>query len=506
MRRDGAGGVRGSWRPASGEQGRRPALRSENGGAAVCGPGERKQQASLRSRVQTLVQARFAMHQRPAALRRHSVPPAVPFLLAVATAAAAISAVSGADPVIVATMCGPTPASDPETFDVSFVNALELIYQNVTRSGFGTAFSSSSPGSGTGDNNSSNSSVVVYGLGQCSRVKLPRCLPSTAGRIFLDGCFLRYGAARRDFSADPFSPDSDTAVCSSSNNSNRTRAASFAGAAAGLLRNVTDAAPGGEGYYSYGAAGAGTGDGEERVYAAAQCWRSLNATACGECVASARSSGGVCPAPFFLPSDANANANAGGASSSSTRHVIIVVVVASVFSAAAVLGIAYLWTRMRPSSGSDDLRHDDHMDGSGEIIRAIAASQLGFRYEELRSATDGFNQINKLGQGSYGSVYKGMLADGREIAVKRLFFHTRQWAEQFYNEVRMVSQVQHKNLVKLLGCSVDGPESLLKNALDWERRSEIVLCTAEGLSYLHNASEIRIIHKDIKASNVASIQ
>lgn len=119
-------------------------------------------------------------------------------------------------------------------------------------------------------------------------MKLPRCLPSTAGRIFLDGCFLRYGAARRDFSADPFSPDSDTAVCSSSNNSNRTRAASFAGAAAGLLRNVTDAAPGGEGYYSYGAAGAGTGDGEERVYAAAQCWRSLNATACGECVASAR--------------------------------------------------------------------------------------------------------------------------------------------------------------------------------------------------------------------------
>jgi serine/threonine protein kinase len=56
---------------------------------------------------------------------------------------------------------------------------------------------------------------------------------------------------------------------------------------------------------------------------------------------------------------------------------------------------------------------------------------------------------------------QGVLADGREVAVKRLFFNTRQWADQFFNEVKLVSQVQHKNLVKLLGCSVEGPESLL---------------------------------------------
>jgi len=101
------------------------------------------------------------------------------------------------------------------------------------------------------------------------------------------------------------------------------------------------------------------------------------------------------------------------------------------------------------------------MDGSGEVIRAIAASHLSFKYQELRQATDEFNQINKLGQGGYGSVYKGVLPDGGEVAVKRLFFNTRQWADQFFNEVRLVSQVQHKNLVKLLGCSVEGPESLL---------------------------------------------
>ncbi|NP_001170087.1 Cysteine-rich receptor-like protein kinase 2-like isoform 1 [Zea mays] len=201
---------------------------------------------------------------------------------------------------------------------------------------------------------------------------------------------------------------------------------------------------------------------------------------------------------------------------------IAVIVVASVLSAMAVMGIAFIWTRMRSRSRDDLLRADMGDDGSsGEMIRAIAASQLSFKYQELRAATDEFSQTNKLGQGGYGSVYRGVLADGREVAVKRLFFNTRQWAEQFFNEVKLVSQVQHKNLVKLLGCSVEGPESLLvyeylcntsldhylfdafkKNALDWERRFEIVLGTAEGLSYLHSASEVRIIHRDIKASNV----
>jgi hypothetical protein len=127
------------------------------------------------------------MHRRrrPASVpRRHAV-----LLLFLFVAGA------GGDPTILATVCGTTPAAHPESFDVSFVNTLELIYQNVTRSGFGAA------SSGAGED-------AVYGLGQClayvsptdcqlcyatSRVKLPHCLPANAGRIYLDGCFLRYG-------------------------------------------------------------------------------------------------------------------------------------------------------------------------------------------------------------------------------------------------------------------------------------------------------------------------
>ncbi|KAM0886659.1 hypothetical protein ACQ4PT_029564 [Festuca glaucescens] len=448
-------------------------------------------------------------------------------LLAFAMAAATAGADSAAaSPVILATVCDARTASNPEGFDVSFVNTLELIYQNVTRSGFGAA------SSGSGNDS-------VFGLGQClaylsptdcqlcyaqSRVKLPHCLPADGGRIYLDGCFLRYGADNFTAAA---SDAGDAAVCS---NATAPSSPAFAAAAASLVRNVTASAPGAKGYYYAATASASAMPSGARVYAAAQCWRSLNATACAACVASARDRvvGRCLPGaaegyglnagcivrystqPFYLP------ANVAGGGGSSTRHIIIVVF-ASVLSALAVIGIAFIWTRMRRRR---DHLHDD-MDGSGELIRAIAASQLGFWYEELRKATDGFNQINKLGQGGYGSVYKGVLPDGREIAVKRLFLNTRQWTDQFFNEVKLVSQVQHKNLVKLLGCSVEGPESLLvyeylcntsldhylfdafkKNALDWERRSEIILGTAEGLSYLHNASEIRIIHRDIKASNV----
>ncbi|XP_042496153.1 cysteine-rich receptor-like protein kinase 2, partial [Macadamia integrifolia] len=152
---------------------------------------------------------------------------------------------------------------------------------------------------------------------------------------------------------------------------------------------------------------------------------------------------------------------------------------------------------------------------------SISQSKLNFRYQELRNGTKNFDTSNKLGQGSYGTVYKAVLPDGREVAVKRLFLNTRQWIDQFLNEVDLINCLHHKNLVKLLGRSTDGPESLLvyeyyfnksldqiifdhsrAKVLHWEKRLDIIQGVAEGLSYLHEESEIRIIHRDIKASNV----
>eukprot|EP01018_Ginkgo_biloba_P023652 Gb_13945 [translate_table: standard] len=121
----------------------------------------------------------------------------------------------------------------------------------------------------------------------------------------------------------------------------------------------------------------------------------------------------------------------------------------------------------------------------------------------------------------YSNETKGTLPEGREIPVKRLFYNTGQDVREFLNKVNLISGIQHKNLVKLLGCSVKGPERLLvyeylanksldrflfdatKNRLlDWGSRFDIILGIAMGLAYLHEGSEIRIIHRDIKPSNV----
>lgn len=86
---------------------------------------------------------------------------------------------------------------------------------------------------------------------------------------------------------------------------------------------------------------------------------------------------------------------------------------------------------------------------------------MNFKYETLEKATDYFDPSRKLGQGGAGSVYSGTLSNGKIVAVKRLFFSTRQWVDEFFNEVNLISGIEHKNLVKLLGCSIEGPESLL---------------------------------------------
>ncbi|RWR85196.1 cysteine-rich receptor-like protein kinase 2 [Cinnamomum micranthum f. kanehirae] len=155
------------------------------------------------------------------------------------------------------------------------------------------------------------------------------------------------------------------------------------------------------------------------------------------------------------------------------------------------------------------------------MVSMLSESSLNFKYSTLEKATGSFDIANKLGQGGFGTVYKGVLADGREVAVKRLFFNNRHRAADFYNEVNIISSVEHKNLVRLLGCSCSGPESLLVyeflpnqsldrfifdpirgKALNWEKRFEIIIGTVEGLVYLHEISQIRIIHRDIKASNI----
>ncbi|KAM4102870.1 hypothetical protein ACJW30_06G035300 [Castanea mollissima] len=118
-----------------------------------------------------------------------------------------------------------------------------------------------------------------------------------------------------------------------------------------------------------------------------------------------------------------------------------------------------------------------------------------FDLRTIIAATDNFSISNKLGQGGFGPVYKGLLQNGMEIAVKRLSKCSGQGIEQFKTEVALIAELQHRNLVRIL-------DETKRPCLDWGKRFEIICGIARGILYLHQDSRLRIIHRDLKASNV----
>ncbi|CAK8577845.1 unnamed protein product [Lathyrus sativus] len=144
-----------------------------------------------------------------------------------------------------------------------------------------------------------------------------------------------------------------------------------------------------------------------------------------------------------------------------------------------------------------------------------------FDFKTIMTATRNCGQENKLGQGGFGSVYKGCLVNGQEIAVKRLSKDSGQGKEEFKNEVTLLVKLQHRNLVRLLGCCFEKEERMLvyeylpnksldffifdhsqRSSLGWNKRFEIICGIARGVLYLHQDSRLKIIHRDLKASNV----
>ncbi|XP_047310309.1 cysteine-rich receptor-like protein kinase 44 [Impatiens glandulifera] len=146
---------------------------------------------------------------------------------------------------------------------------------------------------------------------------------------------------------------------------------------------------------------------------------------------------------------------------------------------------------------------------------------LKYEFDDIKSATNDFSESNKLGKGGFGSVYMGKFPNGQNFAVKRLSSKSVQGEAEFKNEVMLVAKLQHRNLVRILGYSIQGTERLLvyelltnssldkflsdpvkREQLDWETRFKIIVGIARGVLYLHEDSRHRIIHRDLKAANI----
>ncbi|KAJ0508718.1 putative protein kinase RLK-Pelle-DLSV family [Helianthus annuus] len=216
--------------------------------------------------------------------------------------------------------------------------------------------------------------------------------------------------------------------------------------------------------------------------------------------------------PNFRPSVRNTPLSTKKNRKSRTGLIVGILVPIAVVSFLLVLAI-YIFRKRSKKQDTSDTYEEFEFSG-------IDAKPDTFSYGDLRDATNDFSPENKLGEGGFGPVYKGTLDDERVIAVKQLSVASHQGKTQFIAEIATISAVQHRNLVKLYGCCIEGDKRLLvyeylenksldqalfgnkRLSLSWATRFDICLGIARGLSYLHEESRIRIIHRDVKASNV----
>ncbi|KAH9616767.1 hypothetical protein KSS87_000243 [Heliosperma pusillum] len=164
--------------------------------------------------------------------------------------------------------------------------------------------------------------------------------------------------------------------------------------------------------------------------------------------------------------------------------------------------------------------------GSSSTAAAAEVANIGwgrwYSLSELETATAGFSKENVIGEGGYGVVYKGVLEDGSIVAVKNLLNNKGQAEKEFEVEVEAIGKVRHKNLVGLVGYCADGVQRMLVyeyvdngnleqwlhgdvgpvSPLTWDVRIKIAIGTAKGLAYLHEGLEPKVVHRDVKSSNI----
>ncbi|KAI3997681.1 hypothetical protein MKX01_040654 [Papaver californicum] len=356
-----------------------------------------------------------------------------------------------------------------------------------------------------------------------SRYHLPTCFPRAGGLVHLGGCFLR--AANYNFFHEFLSP-MDVTICGPTLTDDESRKESIKRMVYDTVKNLKKA--NGKTF---------TEDGYTwplfwgpLLYVQANCWKTLDKFSCASCLDESASTIVSC-----LPATEGWALRAGctihysdfpffseGKSSSSTVRNTTITYIEYVLGATMVCVFAicigiftgkFIYDRKN--------RQQATMIAGTDGDQSLFRRSLKFKYSTLEKATHYFSEANKLGQGGFGEVFKGTLADGREIAVKRLYVSPTNRSEEIFNEMNVISHCHHKNLVRFLGCSITTLDSILvyefvpnkslnlflfdnekKKELDWKKRIGIIKGTADGLAYLHEDCQIVIVHRDIKASNI----
>ncbi|CAN6211867.1 unnamed protein product [Urochloa humidicola] len=231
------------------------------------------------------------------------------------------------------------------------------------------------------------------------------------------------------------------------------------------------------------------------------------------------------PAPAEQPTVGTTAAGRG-----SIHKKVLIILVASITVFLAVLaGCFMLIVRLRKRTGKRKLQLRANFPRNSKTEEALRLWRIQessseftlYGFSELAAATGDFSDDNLLGRGGFGPVYKGKLGDRAEVAVKRLAVQSGQGLQEFKNEIQLIAKLQHTNLVRLLGCCVQEEEKMLVyeympnrsldlfifdqhlgELLDWKKRLHIIEGTAQGILYLHKHSRVRIIHRDLKASNI----
>ncbi|XP_050288914.1 G-type lectin S-receptor-like serine/threonine-protein kinase At1g11330 isoform X3 [Quercus robur] len=202
------------------------------------------------------------------------------------------------------------------------------------------------------------------------------------------------------------------------------------------------------------------------------------------------------------------------------RNLKVIITITVIIGAMAIPSTAYfIWRWMTKKRARKNKSRESLP--SKNLIDAKLHELPTYSLAELATSTNNFHIANMLGRGGFGTVFKGKLHDGQEIAVKRLSRSSGQGLEEFMNEVFVISKLQHRNLVRLLGCCIEGEENMLiyeymsnksldaivfdplnQKHLDWTKRFNIIEGISRGLLYLHRDSRLKIIHRDLKASNI----